>query len=76
MIDEQWRAARALVGWNQGALAERIGVHPLTIKRLESGAGNVSDDVRRRARDALEAAGIEFLNDGQPGVRLRAKGRG
>jgi transcriptional regulator with XRE-family HTH domain len=73
MIDGQWRAARALIGWSQTVLAERIGVSVLTIKRMESGADNVSDDVRKRAREALEKAGIDFINSGQPGVRLRAK---
>ena len=75
MIDGQWRAARALIGWSQSALAERIGVSPLTIKRLEGGVANVSDDVRKRAREALESAGIEFINNGQPGVRLRARSK-
>jgi transcriptional regulator with XRE-family HTH domain len=74
MIDGQWRAARALIGWSQTALAERVGVAVLTIKRMEGGAGNVSEDVRRRAREALETGGVEFLNKGRPGVRLRARG--
>jgi DNA-binding XRE family transcriptional regulator len=74
MIDGQWRAARALIGWSQTALAERIGVSVLTIKRMEGSAGNVSEDVQRRAREALETGGIEFLNRGRPGVRLRARG--
>ena len=74
MIEGQWRAARALVGWSQTALAEKVGVSLLTIKRMEGGTANVSDDVRKRAREALEAAGIEFTNGSQPGVRMRAKG--
>lgn len=74
MIDGQWRAARALIGWSQTELAEKIGVSVLTIKRMEGGGGNVSDDVRNRSRQALEAAGVEFTNGNQPGVRMRAKG--
>jgi len=75
VIDGQWRAARALIGWSQTALAERIGVSLLTIKRMEGGVAGVSADIRRRAREALEAAGIEFLDHKRrPGVRLRARG--
>jgi DNA-binding XRE family transcriptional regulator len=60
----QWRAARALVGWPQTTLADKIGVSSLTIKRLEADAGNVSEDVQERARAALEKAGVKFLNRG------------
>ena len=77
MIEGQWRAARALIGWSQGDLARQLGVSALTIKRLEAGGRNVSDDMRTRAREALEAAGVEFIieNGGGAGVRLR-KARG
>lgn len=76
MIEGQWRAARALIGWSQSDLATQLGVSILTVKRLESGARNVSDDIRRRARDALERAGIEFIeeNGGGAGARLRKPG--
>jgi transcriptional regulator with XRE-family HTH domain len=70
MNEAQWRAARALVGWSQGDLAQKIGASALTIKRLEAGVQNVSDDMKERAMEALEAAGVEFTNGGQPGVRM------
>ena len=75
MIEGQWRAARALIGWSQGDLAEQLGVSVLTIKRLESGTRNVSDEMRKRAREALEAAGVEFIteNGGGAGVRLQKR---
>lgn len=75
MIEGQWRAARALIGWSQGDLARQLGVSVLTIKRLEAGAPNVSDDMRRRAREALEVGGVQFIaeDNGGAGVRLRAK---
>ena len=69
MLKGQWQAARALVGWSQSDLAEKVGVVSLTIKRL--GGQAVSDDVRAHARSALEAAGVEFTNGDQPGVRMR-----
>jgi transcriptional regulator with XRE-family HTH domain len=70
MIRGQWQAARALIGWSQSDLAEKVGVASLTIKRLEGGQ-TVSDDIRTRARAALEAGGVEFTNGDQPGVRMR-----
>ncbi len=68
----QLRAARSLLGWNQKQLAEASVLSLPTIQRMEtlgphrSAAGNV-DKVQR----ALEHAGIEFINDDAPGVRLR-----
>ena len=72
MIKGQWQAARALIGWSQSDLAEKIGVASLTVKRLEGGQ-TVSDHIRARTQAALEAAGVEFIeeNGGGPGVRLR-----
>jgi transcriptional regulator with XRE-family HTH domain len=72
MIKGQWQAARALIGWSQSDLAEKVGVAPLTIKRLEAGHAAVSDSIRARAQAALEAAGVEFTNGERPGVRMKA----
>jgi transcriptional regulator with XRE-family HTH domain len=71
MIEGQWRAARALIGWSQSDLAKKTGASVLSIKRMEAGAHNVSDGMRKRAQEALEAAGVEFTNGGEPGVKLR-----
>lgn len=76
MIEGQWRAARALIGWSQTTLAEKIGASVLTIKRMEGRTASVSDDVRGRARKALEEAGVEFTNGERPGVRLAKRGDG
>jgi transcriptional regulator with XRE-family HTH domain len=71
----QWRAARALIDWSQSDLAEKIGVAALTIKRLEYAAeGSVSEDIARKARAAFEAAGVEFIDDDRPGVRMMTIG--
>jgi DNA-binding XRE family transcriptional regulator len=70
MIKSQWPAARALLEWSQGDLAEKIGASLLTIKRLESGNPSVSDEMKARAKVALEVAGVEFTNGKRPGVRL------
>jgi len=72
---EQIRAARMLVRWEQRDLAERSGVSLPTVKRLEAKPGAVSayDSTLAAIRAALEAAGVEFIdeNGGGPGVRLR-----
>jgi transcriptional regulator with XRE-family HTH domain len=71
---EQLRAARGLLGWSQSELASRAGLSLPTVKRLEGGFGpRVSDEVRVRLREAIEAAGIEFIeeNGGGAGVRFR-----
>ncbi len=70
----QIREARELLGWTEQTLANKAKVHLPTVTRAESREG-----LSRRHRGqlikitrALEAAGVEFTNGGQPGVRLRA----
>ncbi len=69
----QLRAARALLEWSQVTLAARSGVSLPTIKRLEPGNEpiRVRVDVLERLNQALVAAGVEFTNGDQPGVRLK-----
>lgn len=75
MDRSQLRAARALLGWSQERLAEASGVSIPTIKRLEPGEGLVQTrvDTLDKLRRALEAAGVDFTNGGEPGVKLRRK---
>lgn len=77
----QMRAARALVGMEQKALAEASGVSLPTIQRMEASNGVVRGviDSLMKVMGALEAAGIEFINEGASsvsggrGVRLRKR---
>jgi transcriptional regulator with XRE-family HTH domain len=71
---EQIRAARALLRWEQRDLAEASKVSLPSIKRLETSPGPLAAQARtiEALRAALEAAGIEFTDGGQPGVKLRA----
>jgi DNA-binding XRE family transcriptional regulator len=73
----QIKAARALLGWSQEALAAMAGVSVPTVKRLEAADGLLGgrEDTGRKLRSALERAGIDFTNGSQPGVRLRKSGR-
>lgn len=72
----QIRAGRALLGWSQLVLADRAGVSPITIKRLERSDDTL--DARystvMQVQGALEAAGVMFLPPGDGyahGVQLR-----
>jgi transcriptional regulator with XRE-family HTH domain len=72
---QQIKAARALLGWSQAGLAKATGLSVPTIKRIESGGGDVGGRANTAARivAALEAAGAEFIpeNGGGVGVRMR-----
>jgi predicted transcriptional regulator len=71
------RAARALVRWEQRDLANASSVSLPTIKRLESKPGLMAAHMSTLValKRALEAAGVEFIdeNSGGPGVRLRKR---
>jgi predicted transcriptional regulator len=75
----QMRAARALVGMEQKMLAELSGVSLPTIQRMEASNGVVRGVIETlmKVMGALEAAGVEFINEGAisaaggRGVRLR-----
>jgi transcriptional regulator with XRE-family HTH domain len=69
---EQLRAARALLGWSQTELASRAALSLPTVKRVEAGFGpNVSDEARLKLQQALEAAGLEFLEENGAGLGVR-----
>jgi transcriptional regulator with XRE-family HTH domain len=61
--------ARAAVGWGVRELAKRAGVTANTVTRIENGA-DAKQSTMDRLQHALEAAGVEFTNGDQPGVRL------
>jgi transcriptional regulator with XRE-family HTH domain len=69
----QIKAARSLLAWSQERLAEECGVSIPTIKRLESEDGELGGraDTGAKIIAALQAAGVEFTNGGQPGVRMK-----
>ena len=69
----QLRAARVLLGWEQKELSKKAKVAIGTVRRMESFDGPVGSrtETLRQVTGALEKAGIEFLDDGSPGVRVR-----
>ena len=71
----QIRAARALLRWSAADLARECALGANTIRRAEVAEGRTSLTAANvlAIRRALEAAGVEFIdeNGGGPGVRLR-----
>jgi len=68
----QCRAARALVDMDQAALATAAFVSRSVIIDFEKGRRTPTTNNLNAIVRALEAAGIDFIDDGSPGVRLRA----
>jgi ribosome-binding protein aMBF1 (putative translation factor) len=71
----QIRAARALIRWSAEDLAQHSALSVATIRRAELMADVTAMTVSNNlaVRRALEAAGVEFIdeNGGGAGVRLR-----
>jgi hypothetical protein len=77
LLGAQIRAARSLVRWRAEDLARESSVGVATIRRAELTDQQTSMTAANdlAVRRALEAAGIEFIdeNGGGPGVRLRRR---
>jgi transcriptional regulator with XRE-family HTH domain len=69
------KAARALLGWSQADLAAKARISEPTVARLEAATGELRGrpDTVGRLRDALEAAGVEFIDEGGGGVGVRIR---
>jgi|GEM_PF-693224 DNA-binding XRE family transcriptional regulator len=68
----QIRAARALLRWSVEQLAQEASLGRNTIKRAEAKDGKTSLTTANELAlgRVFEAAGVEFTNGEQPGVRL------
>ncbi len=75
----QLKAARALLGMDQRALAEAADLSLPTIQRMEASEGPIRGNLDSLVKliDALEAAGVSLINEGAAsegggrGVRLK-----
>src|SRR5690349_18119051 len=67
MSPEQCRAARAWLGWSQQELARRAKVSLSTVQGFEKAGHRTIAATADAMQHALEATGIEFIEDG---VRL------
>ena len=76
VTSEQIKMARAALGWSVEKLAVESAVGVRTIHRIEAqnGIPNATAGNLKLLREALQAAGIEFIGDegDGPGVRLWA----
>lgn len=76
MTPEQFKMAKSALGLSNPDLAELTGLHRNTLNKVDKGEGKQSTVMHLRL--ALEARGIQFLEDGQaaggPGVALRIDG--
>jgi hypothetical protein len=76
LTSAQIRAARALIRWSAVDLAKETTLSVTTIRRAEltETETSLTSANNRAIRQALESAGVEFIdeNGGGPGVRLRA----
>jgi len=70
----QLKMARAAVGWGVRDLAKKAGVTANTVTRIENGA-DAKQSTMEKLKNALEAAGVEFIDEdgGGLGVRLRKR---
>jgi transcriptional regulator with XRE-family HTH domain len=79
LTSAQIRAARSLIRWSAEDLAQRSSLSVATIRRAELTDDETSMTAANdlAVRRALEAAGVEFIdeNGGGPGVRLRKSGK-
>ena len=72
----QCRGARAMLGITQQELAEQSGVSPRAIADFEAENRKPIRATLAALQRALEGAGMEFTNGGQPGVKLNGKAKG
>lgn len=72
----QIRAARGLLGWSRADLIEASGVSLSALLRLEGAQADSRSSTLNKVIAALNAAGIEFINDGQQGVGVLVRPSG
>jgi hypothetical protein len=67
----QCRAARDVLGWTVGDLsAVARGWGAATIIRFERGQATANKAIVAAIERALRFAGVDFINNGEPGARL------
>ena len=67
----QIRAARGLLKWTQAALAHRAAVSAVTLNMIENETVRPRDTTLAAIRRALEAGGVQLLDENGTGVGVR-----
>ena len=60
------RAARGLLDWTQGELAQRTGLSYAGLSKIEQGASKPFASTLNRIRGVFEEEGVIFISDPQP----------
>ncbi|SDR64104.1 Helix-turn-helix [Rhizobiales bacterium GAS113] len=63
-----------MLGLKQADLAKQAGISKTALVNIESGSSDPRASTLKSIQHALEAAGVEFTNGAQPGVRLKGPG--
>ena len=66
----QIRAARGLLNWSQGELAERAGVSKQSVTRIENGTMDPRFSTMTALNEAIRSAGVEMAEDANGIVQL------
>ena len=67
----QIRAARGLLRWTQATLAHRAAVSTVTLNMTENEAVRPRETTLAAIRRALEAGGVQFLEENGTGVGVK-----
>ena len=67
----QIRAARGLLKWTQATLAHRAAVSAVTLNMIENETVRPRETTLAAIRRALEAGGVQFLDENGTGVGVR-----
>jgi DNA-binding XRE family transcriptional regulator len=67
----QIRAARGLLRWTQVMLAHHAGVSAVTLNMIENDLVQPRERTLVAVRDALERAGVDFIDEDGVGVGVR-----
>jgi predicted transcriptional regulator len=66
--------ARVALGLGVRELGKLAGVSQATVVRFEGSTPNMNKATIAAIQRALEAAGVEFTNGDEPGVKLKRRG--
>ena len=64
------RAARGLLNWSQGELAERAGISKQSVTRIENGTMDPRFSTITALNEAIRGAGVEMAEDVNGTVRI------
>jgi len=69
------RGARAILGWSQKELAEKVGLTQKSVYRIEQGSVDVRHSTAALLEDAFVGEGIHFEQLGYGGFRIVVSGQ-